>query len=354
MVLFEKNLSNSAVFIFHSDVKKKFVIKVEDGQGKVKSYQSKYKNPFGVPCCVHEVELSHLEGGQNYKIKIHEINKKYWFKTGDKTGTILMGGDSRSDISMRQKMNVALRDYVKKNPETFALIHGGDYIKNGLSWGQWKQWLSDYQLTTDETGRLLPLIPIRGNHEYLSFYFNSLFSRPSGGCYQNYYLTNWGDLSFVHLNTNLSHAGKQRKWLESSLSSLSTSSKWIIPNYHRPAYPGVKKPGDALRYWVPLFEKYNVDVVFESDGHVYKKTAPIFAGKVNREKGIRYLGEGGLGVALCVSLKNQESGIFLGMDGLKKKYHFFAIEKLLDKIYIHSIDENLSAFDSIELRPKKR
>ena len=53
-------------------------------------------------------------------------------------------------------MNVALRDYVKKNPKTFALIHGGDYIKNGLSWGQWKQWLSDYQLTTDETGRLLP------------------------------------------------------------------------------------------------------------------------------------------------------------------------------------------------------
>ena len=185
------------------------------------------------------------------------------------------------------------------------------------------------------------------------FYFNSLFSRPSGGCYKNYYVTQWDDLSFVHLNTNLSHAGNQRDWLEFKLQNLSKSSKWIIPNYHRPAFPGVKKPGDALRFWVPLFEKYKADVVFESDGHVYKKTAPIFDGKVDREKGIRYLGEGGLGVALREPEKASE-WYFSGDGKVEKKYHFFAIEKLLDKIYIHSIDENLSSFDSVELRPKKR
>ena len=126
-----------------------------------------------------------------------------------------------------------------------------------------------------------------------------------------------------------------------------------MPNYHRPAFPAVKKPGDALKFWVPLFEKYQVDVVFESDGHVYKKTAPVFGGKVNHDKGIRYMGEGGLGVALREPEKAGE-WYFSGDGRVEKKYHFFALEKLLDKIYIYSIDENLTPFDSVELRPRKR
>jgi len=46
---------------------------------------------------------------------------------------------------------------------------------------------------------------------------------------------------------------------------------------------------------VPLFEKFNLDLVVESDGHVIKRTVPIRNEKKD-PTGIVYVGEGGLGV----------------------------------------------------------
>jgi hypothetical protein len=57
----------------------------------------------------------------------------------------------------------------------------------------------------------------------------------------------------------------------------------------------VKDPGNALEHWVPLFEKYNLDVALESDGHALKRTCAIRGGKPDAT-GVVYIGEGGLGV----------------------------------------------------------
>jgi hypothetical protein len=54
-------------------------------------------------------------------------------------------------------------------------------------------------------------------------------------------------------------------------------------------------PGPALLFWVPLFEKHNVDLVCEADGHCIKRTVPIRNYKFD-PTGIIYIGEGGLGV----------------------------------------------------------
>ena len=57
----------------------------------------------------------------------------------------------------------------------------------------------------------------------------------------------------------------------------------------------MKGPGKAKSFWVPLFEKFNLDLVVESDGHVIKRTVPIRNEKKD-PTGIVYVGEGGLGV----------------------------------------------------------
>ena len=125
-------------------------------------------------------------------------------------------------------------------------------------------------------------------------------------------------------------------------------NKFIIPNYHRPAFPAVKSPGDALRYWVPEFEKYGVKLAFESDGHVYKRTSPIFNGKVDFKKGIRYLGEGGLGVPLRTPEKQSEW--YFGDDSMvDSKFHFFILRQSKNSINILSIDEEGKIFDSLNL-----
>ena len=70
-----------------------------------------------------------------------------------------------------------------------------------------------------------------------------------------------GKLSLFNLNTNISHKGDQRKWLLNELESMSKDHQWLLANYHRPAWPAVKSPGRALKYWVPIFEKYQLHVI---------------------------------------------------------------------------------------------
>ena len=56
----------------------------------------------------------------------------------------------------------------------------------------------------------------------------------------------------------------------------------------------MKIPSGAL-HWVPLFEKYNLDLACEADGHCIKRTAPIRNNQID-PSGVVYIGEGGLGV----------------------------------------------------------
>ena len=48
------------------------------------------------------------------------------------------------------------------------------------------------------------------------------------------------------------------------------------------------------RYWSPLFEKFNVDVVLEHHDHTFKRTHPLKGGHVDKN-GVIYLGDGSWG-----------------------------------------------------------
>jgi len=84
-------------------------------------------------------------------------------------------------------------------------------------------------------------------------------------------------------------------WLEKELKTSRPKHRWLLAQYHRPVYPAVKSPSSALLSWVPLFEKYNLDLSCEADGHNIKRTVPIRNNK-HDETGVVYIGEGGLGV----------------------------------------------------------
>ncbi len=60
--------------------------------------------------------------------------------------------------------------------------------------------------------------------------------------------------------------------------------RWVLVNYHKPAFPAVKDPEDyrfarVHEYWVPLFDQYRPDLVIESDGHCLKRTLSILNGQ---------------------------------------------------------------------------
>ena len=255
----------------------------------------------------HHARLTDLQPATAYEVRMVSDNERsplFYFVTApaeDRPFSLMHGGDSRSDRKERRRMNEFMENLVARSlknddpaDDILALAHGGDFIANGTNSEQWSEWLSDHELTTAADGRLLPIIPARGNHD-IGPAFNQIFGFPEDDL--NYYAINiTPQVRFITLNSETSTAGDQALWLERELAQSRLTSRWIVPQYHRPAFPAVKLPGGALLTWVPLFEKYNVDLVCESDGHNIKRTVPIRNNKPD-ETGVVYIGEGGLGVS---------------------------------------------------------
>lgn len=296
----------------------------------------------------HHVRLTDLKPSTAYEVQMQsdkEESPVYYFETApitDRPFSMLHGGDSRSDSKARRSVNAMMARLVDKSFENddeaddiLALAHGGDYIVSGPNLSQWTQWLSDHELTTSKDGRLLPIIPARGNHDR-GKPFNQVFGFPENDL--NYFAINISpQVRLVTLNSETSTAGDQKKWLIKELNSSRSKNRWLLAQYHRPAYPAVKGPGSALQSWVPQFEKYNVDLVCESDGHTIKRTVPIRNNK-HDETGVVYIGEGGLGVPQRTPKTDRW---FLKSPGMADKgNHVFLLTFTPDKLVGKCILEN--------------
>ncbi|MFD2245111.1 purple acid phosphatase family protein [Pontibacter ruber] len=288
------------------------------------------------PGYYHHSEISNLKAATAYYFVVESsgvISEEYYFITApddDRPVSIIWGSDSRAggerefsptfskllpDIientalheikghEARQRMNEVITQIFEDNKNVIAFTHGADY---GLT-AQWRHlywWLEDQQAIVAGDNRLLPLIISRGNHDTeIGFKENFwLGNSIEGRTLDTFYYTSnlSAHASLITLNTEISVTGEQRVWLNKTLSLIRGKKRWVVVHYHRPAYPAVKAfKGQTFtrvrNAFVPLFEKHNVDLVAESDGHVLKRTLPIRNGKHDKS-GIVYIGEGGLGV----------------------------------------------------------
>lgn len=248
----------------------------------------------------HHVPLTGLKPDTTYYFVMVSDNaksKEFHFKTapvGDTDFKIIYGGDSRTGHDARRRMNRLIATMSEEDESILAFAHGGDYVNSGARLKCWTLWMKDHELSIAPSGRMLPLIPARGNHESRGPLYDRVFGFP-GGEGKNYFATQMSsEVLFLTLNSCIGAAGAQKTFLESSLSN-AEEMRWRVAQYHKPAYPAVKKPGKELEHWVPLFETYNLALGCEADGHCIKRTVPIRNG-TNDVTGVIYIGEGGLGV----------------------------------------------------------
>lgn len=261
------------------------------------------------PGFYHHVHLGDLEPDTFYYVVFasdDKVSEEFHFRTApadDKEMAVLFGGDSRIggadpyEHTDRQKMNLRMASLFEANPRIYALVHGGDYCQLA-EWRYLEPWLSDHEMTTTAQGRLLPIIPARGNHDR-AIGFEEMFTWPDLGR-DYYFATDLGpEISLLTLNTEISLGGDQRDWLAMTLEEKRPKHRWVFVQYHRPAYSSVRGVQDGAgrrNNWVPYFEQFNVDLVCESHDHALKRTLPIRAGAPDPENGIIYIGDGGLGV----------------------------------------------------------
>jgi len=189
-----------------------------------------------------------------------------------------------------------------------------------------EQWFETVTRTlVGEGNRLIPVVVAIGNHEVWDVrrvpegedprafmsqwgmeakqatYFRPLFAFPRG----NYFdVLDFGDyLSLVALDSDHMRdvVGAQTDWLRETLAER-VGRPHVIPFYHQPAYPSVRSftGSSSVRireHWVPLFEQFGVNLVFENHDHVYKRTVPLRGGEAHAE-GIVFLGDGAWGVGV--------------------------------------------------------
>jgi acid phosphatase type 7 len=263
---------------------------------------------------VLRTELTGLEPDTDYRFRVGLDSAEERFRTmpakANDTIHFVSGGDS--GVS---KHAVATNHVAAAQSPMFVVMAGDIAYEDAKSPQIFLQFLKNYSRDLrDSQQRLIPLLGGIGNHEVLGRFgrqrneapfFYSVFD----GLYPDtgFASLDFGDyLSLIFLDTDHTTpvAGAQTDWLEKTLKAREECPTVFAFN-HVPAYPSVRDMNDkkkvdaqigadARKHWVPLFERYNVDAVFEHHDHSFKRTHPLFDGRVN-ERGIVYLGDGSWG-----------------------------------------------------------
>jgi predicted phosphodiesterase len=183
------------------------------------------------------------------------------------------------------------------------VIHCGDVVNDGAA--KW-QWTGDLFKPCNELFGRVAVFPCIGNHENNHAHYYKYFALPEP---EYHYTFRYGNAEFFVTDTNthrsLREDGEQYKWLDRALAA--SDAKWKVCYHHHPAYSsddndfgdsrkGPTTAGDPrVRDFVKLYEKHNVDVVFNGHVHVYERTWPVRAGKVDEKTGVVYVTSGGGG-----------------------------------------------------------
>jgi hypothetical protein len=288
----------------------------KDGKIGMHVWQSRTGNARRFPMTdqwILRTELTGLEPGTDYRFRVGHHGVEHRFRTmpAKATNTIhfVSGGDSGIGRHAVQTNHVAAAQ-----APMFVVLGGDIAYENGKSPAIFLQFLKNYSRDLrDDQQRLIPLLGCLGNHEVQGGYnktrkeapfFYSIFDGlfPETG----YAKLDFGDyLSLVFLDTNHTSPieGAQTDWLAQTLKEREECPTVFAFN-HVPAYPSFRAfksangedggGGPNRKHWVPLFERYNVDAVFEHHDHTYKRTHPLLDGRVN-DNGIVYLGDGSWG-----------------------------------------------------------
>ena len=226
------------------------------------------------------------------------------------TPNIVVYGDTRTRHDKHREVFAQIIDLA---PE--LIINVGDLVEKGGRQSDWDAFdeIIGFDPVTMTAGNDLfrtPYWPVLGNHEYNgdpdgSNYLEH-FDLPGN---EKWYSFDYENVHFAILDSTRIYGGNtediiaQAEWLEVDLQA-SQGQDFIFVAFHHPVY-AVSSHGDAPAFWgkganktginfLELFEKYNVDAVFEGHAHSYEKFY---------SNGIYYIVTGGGGAPLAKQSK---------------------------------------------------
>lgn len=247
---------------------------------------------------IHTAALEGLEAGAVYEYRIGDGSvwvKEGRFATGPAEARpfkFLLFSDSQSyDYRVWQK---TFETACAQNTDAAFYAVAGDLVDNGQQQREWDGW---FDAVAKYAGNL-SLVPVVGNHETytperqfsLPRYFTAQFKLPQNGpdlLKGQAYSFSYGGVHFAVLDTQFGEERgfvpdslqRQQEWLRRDLAAAEGKRKIIL--MHRPAYHNRLKEQslDAAGKFLPIFDAYDVDVVFSGHDHVVARTAKLKDGR---------------------------------------------------------------------------
>lgn len=170
-------------------------------------------------------------------------------------------------------------------------VFSGDAVFIGAIQSDWEAFFqaSSDGFTISDLHARVPFMPANGNHDGLAVNYLAQFALPQElspgerGQGEEWYSFDYANAHFVVLNDSVLDAsvfaGAQGRWLREDLEAVDrTRTPWVFAIHHRPFYTceSNHRPDLDLRAaWQPIFDQFEVDIVFNGHNHVYERSTPI-------------------------------------------------------------------------------
>ena len=285
-----------------SEEKDAFVEYKSSSHGKTLTQKERINDKFtdnGKTSLVHTVTLQDLQPGTEYEYRLgHGESRSQWYKFTTAKGNkykVLIFPDSQS-ADYKNWENVAMPAW-KKNQDAKFFMMIGDLVDNGEHDYQWNEWFSRIEPMITR----IPVAPTLGNHETytmdwkvrMPLAYLHYFQLPGGvpQKYQNqFYSFDYGDVHFVVLNNLMWEMNQfqpnmladQRAWFRKDMEQ--TKKKWkvvlmhrdiILYEFNRPGSHPERFDDEGVAF-MPLFDRYGVDVVLTGHLHTYRNRGHIY------------------------------------------------------------------------------
>ena len=259
----------------------------------------------------HHVELTGLASGTTYHYRIRSndgtVGADNTFTTAVANTTsfgFAVFGDGRGisgDSTVYYARHQALCNWVAAQNNIKFILDSGDIVWEGASTTSLVDYWPDYFQLESTLSKSKVKMNTLGNHEvqptgagtpleryqnYKNFYAAGFPANGVGGNYEGQvYSFNYGNAHFVCLSSYQAPFDDQTTWLSADLAAASAdpSIEWIFVWMHDPLYTtSSTHPPDTTEqaWWGPIFDEYQVDIVFAGHNHVYERSKSIVNGAV--------------------------------------------------------------------------
>jgi hypothetical protein len=227
-------------------------------------------------------QLTNLKPGTTYEYQIPPQTywtEKYTFSTErpDSLFSFIWTGDTHHSPMIEKLYNLADQSH----PDAAFYSIAGDLVSEGLHRDHW----DDLFHFTKDIIRRKPLMAVIGNHDTRqglgAWMYRELFSYPQNapvGVHQEHtYSFRYKNALFLMIESTAS-IDSQKVWIEDQLAK--SDAQWKFAMFHFAPYNWEEPYPDIQEAWVPLFDKYHVDLVMNGHIHYYMRSKPMKGGKV--------------------------------------------------------------------------